>query len=116
VKYLDLAAPGRAFLQIAEENPLIAKAAEWSDEREWRMLVPLENAARVLPGEAGAIHLFDFDREAVRAVILGPCASDDTAGRVQRLIAQTPELRHVRIRKAVPERTRAALSIVELGG
>jgi hypothetical protein len=50
---------------------LLTKSLSWEYEREWRVIKPLNDADRILPGNPLPIHLFDFPPQSIRSVILG---------------------------------------------
>jgi len=50
---------------------LYAKNPEWSYEKEWRMVLPLQDANEIIEKEDVRIHLFQFPPEALQEVIFG---------------------------------------------
>lgn len=58
---------------VSEEGirPLLVKSCHWAYEKEWRMVVPLEEAAEIKEAGGAKYHLFDFPRECIRTVFLG---------------------------------------------
>jgi hypothetical protein len=49
----------------------LVKSDHWAYEKEWRMTLPLEMADHVIVDRDREIHLYNYPREAVTAVILG---------------------------------------------
>jgi DUF2971 family protein len=99
VRYLDLTAPGRTFLQVADENVLLTKGASWSNEREWRVLAPVADAAETLPQPGGPIYLFRFDTTAVRAIIFGLRTTNEFLGECIDLVKGNPSWTHVELKR-----------------
>jgi len=83
---------------------LVTKGAQWSYEREWRMLVALNDATRSLIVDGDTIHLFALPPDALTGIILGARATSATEAAVRDILDSRPELRHVCV-------TRAALDL-----
>jgi hypothetical protein len=79
------------------------KSAEWSYEREWRIVLPLERATESKPTKHGAapVHLFAFPPDSLVSVVLG-CRMSDKAAVLDALRANEA-LQHVRRRRAVQD-------------
>lgn len=54
----------------------LTKSKHWEYEQEWRMMLPLSLAAKVIPGAAGGFHLFDYPLECIKSVTMG-CKMND---------------------------------------
>lgn len=69
------------------------KADAWNYENEWRMFLPLSNAAEVLTVSGNPIHLFSFPPDCVREILLGARCSEQTEGALRvalKMCAQEP--------------------------
>jgi hypothetical protein len=64
------------------------------------MLVPLKDATQSLTIAGETVHLFAFQPDVLRGVILGANATLDTEAAVRDLLSDLPELRHVRLTRA----------------
>lgn len=52
------------------------KSKKWKYESEWRMLMPLSDASKVIEKQSYSVHLFEFPPEAVKEVIFGAKISE----------------------------------------
>jgi len=87
-------------MRLDGTDVFLVKRPEWSYEREWRMLVPLEAADLVADTTAGQVHLFNLPPSAVTEVILGAMASDAFVSSVQELLSQSEHYDHVYVGRA----------------
>ncbi|OJW45939.1 MAG: hypothetical protein BGO60_03340 [Thiobacillus sp. 65-1059] len=91
----------------------LVKSSHWSYEREWRIFRPLSDADVVIPGQPYGVHLFPFPANALRAVIFGARASEETKEAIRMSIRTNQSLRHVRLRNARPDDFHFLLRIVD---
>jgi hypothetical protein len=80
---------------------LVLKGTSWSYEREWRMLVPLNDPTHTVPVEGDIIYLYQFPSEALVGIILGAHATQNTETLVRNLLRDRADLRHIRWTRAV---------------
>jgi hypothetical protein len=99
VHYSD--GPATSLASIDGDALLATKGAKWSYEREWRMLVPLRDAARSLKIGGDTVHLFAFPPEALRGIILGAHATATLEASVRNLLDDRLEFRHVHLSRAL---------------
>jgi hypothetical protein len=70
----------------------LRKSKEWGYENEWRYFKRLKDADKLVLDEKGdPVHLFRFNKEAVKSVTFGCRASDKTKEAVLRILGSTPE-------------------------
>jgi hypothetical protein len=93
--------PAVSLATIDGDALLITKGTEWSYEKEWRMLVPLQDATRSLTIGGDTVHLFAFPPDALRGIILGAHASHDTETCVQKILNDRPQLGHIQMTRAI---------------
>src|SRR5437870_1337088 len=79
----------------------LLRASQWEYEREWRMLIPLSGATRSVPVVGDTVHLFALPPTALTGIILGARANFETETAVRNAISRRPELRHVRLTRAI---------------
>ena len=77
---------------------LYTKGAEWSYEREWRVIRPLKDCTEVSPG----IFCFDVPSEAIRSIIFGCRTTPASEQEIRTAVEANPELCHVRFKRAKP--------------
>jgi hypothetical protein len=99
VRYSD--GPPLSLATVDGDALLVTKGSQWSYEREWRMLVPLNDATRSLNIGGDAIHLFALPAAALTGIVLGARATSTTEAAVHDVIDRRPELRHVRGTRAI---------------
>lgn len=75
VRYADRTSFGRTLLDLDGDDVLVTKQKSWTYEDEWRMLVDLGSADRVLSVDNDEVYLFAIPLTAISAVILGARAS-----------------------------------------
>lgn len=92
VNYTD--GPALSLSTISGEALLVTKGTHWAYEREWRMVVPLQDKTRLLTMNGDSIYLFTFPTSALSGVILGANASIETSESVERLLDRS-EFKHV---------------------
>lgn len=114
VRYLDPPEPLPTFSQLDTQALPVTKKAIWAYEEEWRMIVPLRTADRVIGEGVGAIHLFDLPSSAVRGVILGTHSTPELLSSIRRIREARSELRHLQIRQARQDDRTGHLLIEEL--
>jgi hypothetical protein len=86
-------------MDMTAEDLLLTKSPEWSYEAEWRMLVPLKDANRVVSSADDTIYLFTIPLSAITAVILGGRSSAELRDRVNAAISAA-QARHIRVKVA----------------
>ena len=99
VRYSD--GPPLSLATVDGDALLVTKASQWAYEREWRMLVPLNGATRSVPVVGDTVHLFALPPTALTGIILGARANFETETAVRNAISRRPELRHVRLTRAI---------------
>lgn len=80
--------PSRPRIDYAKYNDyevLFVKSVEWYYEREWRMVLPLSQASRVLRISSDTIYLFSLPSSIVDCVILGCQMTSEDRDRILRL-------------------------------
>jgi hypothetical protein len=82
--------------QVNGTDMLYTKNAEWSYEREWRIIRPLKDGLEVGAG----IVCFDVPPDAVRSIISGSRTTSDLEREIRTSVAANPALRHVCFKRA----------------
>lgn len=84
------------------------KSSEWSYEKEWRLVRPLEQASEVLENQ----YYFQLPSTALSAVILGPRSGAELGSVVRDSLQLDPAWAHVRLFNAVIHPQRYEIEIV----
>lgn len=92
--------PSLTLLEMENGSAFLMKGIEWEYEAEWRMIVPLADASRVLGAGSDAIHLYNFPPSAVTSVILGCRMLETKRAEIRALLAESPQYSHVRCTNA----------------
>ena len=80
VNYLD----GQLDEPLDDPNAaFISKTLDWSYEKEWRVYCGIGDAERTLGSAADPIHLTSFPVDAVKSIIVGQKAADDTVAAIK---------------------------------
>lgn len=80
------------------ERVLCSKHAKWSYEQESRILIPVDPGVHVGGGEP--IHLIEFPRDCLSAVILGDRASAELEATLRSTVAESPLYSHIKWKRA----------------
>jgi hypothetical protein len=75
---------------------LYTKTADWSYEREWRMIRPLKDGTEVSSG----IFCFDVPPDAVRSITFGYRTKPALEAEIRAAINANPALAHVQFKRA----------------
>jgi Protein of unknown function (DUF2971) len=94
------ARPSIALAEIQSLDVFLTKSMEWEYEQEWRMLVRLEHAHRVIKTTLFPIHLFKLPLTAITSLYLGCRSEAQLETEVRHLIQSRDELSHVRLYKS----------------
>jgi hypothetical protein len=86
----------RTWKQLDGTDMLYTKDAQWSYEREWRIIRPSKDGAVIAPG----VVCFDVPPEVVRSVIFGSRTTAALEKEVRTLVAANPGLSHVLFKRA----------------
>ena len=86
VVYADRSEAPRTFSRLSGPDVLLTKSRNWEYEAEWRMLVPLEDASKVITDAEEDIYLLDFPLAAISGVVIGARAHTGLIGRVKRVL------------------------------
>ncbi|MGE0133390.1 MAG: DUF2971 domain-containing protein [Blastocatellales bacterium] len=114
VKYSDKR-PTLSLSEIESLDTFLTKSLDWEYEQEWRMLMPLPMANRVIKAMPIDIHLFKFPRRMVKAVILGSRANESLKRRITDILKTSKEYDHVHIRQAQIDREEFKVNIADIG-
>lgn len=79
----------------ASMQALLTKSEHWAYEREWRMMVDLNDATSVITVGGKSFHLFAFAPCCIKSVILGTRMAQAQRDKVLSLINGNPALGHV---------------------
>lgn len=86
--------PVKSFFNFTGQAYFLTKHKDWSYEREWRILLPLNQATKIIDKN---IHLFSYPPNALEAVILGPRTAYNTKLKIKEIIRESSIFSHVKI-------------------
>jgi hypothetical protein len=95
VSYVQNSHP-RTWKQVNGADMLYTKNAEWSYEREWRIIRPLKDGTAVSAG----VVCFDVPPDAVRSVIFGSRTTTALEQEIHASVAANPALSHISFKRA----------------
>lgn len=93
----------RPSLHMIDSDATVAfltKSGDWSYESEWRMLLPLQNATRVLPNTNPPVHLFSIPKKALRRIVFGCRMSPERVQEISSVIQELDGFQHLRLEQA----------------
>lgn len=103
--------PSLTLSEVEDGSAFLVKGIEWEYEAEWRMIVPLADASRVVGTGPEAIHLYNFPASAVTSVILGCRMSEAKRAEIQALLVESPHYAHARCINAEIDNESYVLSV-----
>lgn len=103
--------PSANLIDLNGPEIFLVKSKEWSYEREWRVLRPLEDANNSLEINGETIHLFKLPADAIKSVILGARASSTLATQARLAISASDEMSHIQILRCSPDDSCFAINI-----
>lgn len=92
----------------------LTKSKDWSYEKEWRMLMPLNDASQTLILDGELIHLFDIPPDAIKAVYLGCKMHDSNKDKILQLIKSNKCLGHVLVYQSILDQKSFALNFEKI--
>ena len=110
VRYRDVR-PSASLIDLDGTEMFLVKSKEWSYEREWRVLRPLEDAQMITKQSGEDIHLFELPPDSIKTVILGARASKELADQAGAAISSNSEMSHVKVLRCVPDASCFAIKI-----
>lgn len=111
VKYKNRSSPGRTLMDLDGDDLLITKESCWEYEAEWRILVPIESADKVLNIENDEIHLFTIPSSAISGIIVGSRASSSLFEEIKAHI-QSLDNHEIDLKKAVLDTENQGIEII----
>jgi hypothetical protein len=92
----------------------LAKSNEWSYEKEWRIMLPLEHSDKKIKSVPHDIHLFKIPFSAISKVIIGARATQETVQEIKEAIAVNSEFNHTKLCKMLIDDKRYELKMEEI--
>lgn len=92
----------------------LTKSNEWSYEKEWRIMLPLEHSDKKIKSVPHDIHLFKIPFSAISKVIIGARATQETVQEVKEAISVNSELNHIKLCKMLIDDKRYELKMEEI--
>ncbi|ROM60417.1 DUF2971 domain-containing protein [Pseudomonas rhodesiae] len=77
----------------------LTKSEHWEYEKEWRMVVGLADADKIIPDVGGDICLYEFPAEAVKAIFVGSKMQEDTFSALIRNVDGDSSLNNLKVFK-----------------
>ncbi len=103
--------PTLSLTEIGSFDVFLTKSKHWDYEQEWRMLVHLKDATKVVGGSLQPIHLFAFPKHAIKSVVLGSRMSADDKERIRGILSADREYSHVILRQAHEDKREYRINI-----
>jgi hypothetical protein len=107
--------PSLVLSEVEDFSPFLTKGSDWSYETEWRMMLPLSTASRVIGDGPTAIHLFEYPKCAIRSVIFGCRMTESKQAEILQILYDIGEFEHVQRMKVQIDETRYRLLFTEAG-
>lgn len=95
--------PSAPLSEMSATELFLVKSAHWAYEREWRIVRPLVDADETVSELPYPVALFNVPPTAVTGVIMGARMTSENGARLRQAVLVNPELRNVRVRRAVAD-------------
>lgn len=92
----------------------LTKSNEWSYEKEWRIMLPLEHSDKKIKSIPHDIHLFKIPFSAISKVIIGARATQETVQEIKEAILVNSELNHITLCKMLIDDKRYELKMEKI--
>ncbi|CAI1577226.1 DUF2971 domain-containing protein [Serratia marcescens] len=98
VKYQKVR-PSVVLTDIKDFTIFLTKGIEWSYEKEWRMMLPIDNADTVVNLGSGtpSVNLFNFPSTAVKSIIMGCRMDEEKKEEIRRCVEYDEDYNHVKL-------------------
>lgn len=108
--------PSLDLVEIEDFSPFMTKGTDWQYENEWRMLLQLQTASRILGEGSTAVHLFEFPGDAVNGIVFGCRMSEAKKIEIKSILEASPHYRHVRCHQSELDNEHYRLRIRAIDG
>jgi len=88
--------PSLTLADVEDFSSLMTKGTDWQYEAEWRMMMPLDAASKIVKNGPHAVHLYKFPADAITSVILGCRMDAQKKEEIKQVLADSPHFEHVR--------------------
>lgn len=78
-------------------DEFLMKGKDWEYEQEWRILMELKDADKIVNSAPYNIHLFKVPFPAFKSIIIGARATNETKTKIKDIVQKNQELQHVKI-------------------
>lgn len=95
--------PSAPLSEMSAIELFLVKSSHWSYEREWRLVRPLSDAAKMIPMDPYPLAFFDIPPSAIKGVITGARMSPEYCERLRQAMMTHAELRSIQVRRALPD-------------
>jgi hypothetical protein len=92
--------PSLTLAEVEDFSPFLTKGSDWQYEAEWRMMMPLDAASKIVKNRQYAVHLYEFPAGAITSVILGCRMDAQKKEEIKQVLADSPHFEHVRCGEA----------------
>jgi hypothetical protein len=110
VNYVDKR-PNRSLDTTTSSDAFLSKNKIWEYEKEWRMMLPLKNADRIVESGDMKIHLFKIPEFAIKEIIFGAKCNNSFVNEVLEFIDNNQDLRNVTLYKSIENDSEYKLNI-----
>jgi len=97
----------------ADMSAFLTKSTHWEYEREWRMMVDINDSTDTIVMPHQKIHLFAFPSEAIISITIGCRASEKTIKEIYSTLANDEDLKKVPVFQASADKLQFRLNITE---
>lgn len=81
--------------EIKDLSIFTTKGRVWDYEKEWRMIMPLDRANKIIGTGQSAVHLFSFPKSSVHSIIIGSRTQKEIKSEVIRTVTDDKHYGHV---------------------
>lgn len=96
--------------EIKNIEPFLTKGEEWGYETEWRIMDNLQKASEIIGEGVNGIHLFNFPKSIVKAVIMGCKMSETKKLEIKNILSSSIEYANVKFVQTQIDQSKYALT------
>lgn len=115
VKYSDIR-PSLSLGEVRDLSCFMTKADVWKYEKEWRMVMPLNKADKIIGDGPTAVHLFSFPKAAVHSIIIGSRTPENIKSKILKIITQDDGYREASVIQASVDEKHYQLNFTPIKG
>ncbi|HEY6436324.1 MAG TPA: DUF2971 domain-containing protein, partial [Ignavibacteriaceae bacterium] len=103
-------------IEVVKSLPetIITKSKEWSYEQEWRFVLPIKNADKIIKNGSEIIYLFNYQKSSIKSITFGCMTSKEKKSEIIEIIKSSHEYKNTIIKEARIDKKSFKINIKEI--